>query len=142
VYLISENPDDKLAGPPSVINEHPPTLQEFVEVRNMGVNVIAPPMPVLLTTSANGKHILPSQYAERARQVGFDLISWTTERSGRIVENVLEGGDTFYYQTTLDALKNDGDILRTIDVLAQDVGIIGLFSDWPATTTFYANCLK
>jgi glycerophosphoryl diester phosphodiesterase len=27
-------------------------------------------------------------------------------------------------------------------VLAQDVGIIGLFSDWPATTTFYANCLK
>ena len=23
---------------------------------------------------------------------------------------------------------------------AQDVGIIGLFSDWPATTTFYANC--
>jgi glycerophosphoryl diester phosphodiesterase len=25
-------------------------------------------------------------------------------------------------------------------VLAQDVGIIGLFSDWPATTTFYANC--
>jgi glycerophosphoryl diester phosphodiesterase len=36
----------------------------------------------------------------------------------------------------------DGDILRTIDVLAQDVGIIGLFSDWPATTTFYANCLK
>jgi glycerophosphoryl diester phosphodiesterase len=58
------------------------------------------------------------------------------------MEDVLEGGDTFYYQTTLDALTNDGDILRTIDVLAQDVGIIGLFSDWPATTTFYANCLK
>ena len=29
----------------------------------------------------------------------------------------------------------------SIDVLARDVGIIGLFSDWPATTTFYANCL-
>ena len=142
VYLISENPADKLAGPPSVINENPPTLEEFVEVRNMGVNIIAPPMPVLFKTSANGKQIKPSQYAERARQAGFDLISWTTERSGRIVENVLEGGDTFYYQTTLDALTNDGDILRTIDVLAQDVGIIGLFSDWPATTTFYANCLK
>ncbi|MDF2782555.1 MAG: glpQ, partial [Geminicoccaceae bacterium] len=27
-----------------------------------------------------------------------------------------------------------------MDVLAQDVGIVGLFSDWPATTTFYANC--
>ena len=49
---------------------------------------------------------------------------------------------TFYYRTTLDALENDGDILRTIDVLAREVGIIGLFSDWPATTTFYANCLR
>jgi glycerophosphoryl diester phosphodiesterase len=142
VYLISENPTDKLAGPPNVINELPPTLEEFIEVRNMGVNIIAPPMPVLVTASANSKRITPSEYAQRARQAGFDLISWTTERSGRIVENVLEGGETFYYQTTLDALTNDGDILRTIDVLAQDVGIIGLFSDWPATTTFYANCLK
>ena len=142
VYLISENPQDKLAGVPSVINQHPPTLEEFVEVRNLGVNIIAPPMPVLLRTSANKHRIRPSQYAQRARQAGFDLISWTIERSGRIVEDVLEGGDSFYYQTTLEALNNDGDILRTIDVLAQDVGIIGLFSDWPATTTFYANCLK
>jgi glycerophosphoryl diester phosphodiesterase len=142
VYLISENPQDPLAGPVNVISEQPPTLEAFVAVRNQGVNIVAPPMPVLLTTSANGKHIKPSLYVERARQAGLDLISWTTERSGRIVENVLEGGDTFYYQTTLDALTNDGDILRTIDVLAQDVGIIGLFSDWPATTTFYANCLK
>jgi glycerophosphoryl diester phosphodiesterase len=142
VYLISENPQDPLAGPVNVISEQPPTLEAFVAVRNQGVNIVAPPMPVLLTTSANGKDIQPSLYAERARQAGLDLISWTTERSGRIVENVLEGGDTFYYQTTLDALTNDGDILRTIDVLAQDVGIIGLFSDWPATTTFYANCLK
>jgi glycerophosphoryl diester phosphodiesterase len=142
VYLISENPKDKLAGPPSDINQHPPTLQEFVEVRNMGVNIIAPPIPVLVQSSINNKSIKPSKYAERARQADFDLISWTTERSGRIVEDVLEGGNTFYYQTTLDALNNDGDILRTIDVLAQDVGVFGLFSDWPATTTFYANCLK
>jgi glycerophosphoryl diester phosphodiesterase len=98
-------------------------------------------MPVLLKASANQKRIIPSRYAQHARQAGFDLISWTTERSGRIVEDVLESED-FYYQTTLGALTNDGDIPRTIDVLAQDVGIIGLFSDWPATTTFYANCLK
>ena len=141
VYLISENPADKLAGPPSDINQNPPTLQEFVEVHTMGVNIIAPPMPVLLTTSENNR-IKPSRYAARAKEAGLDIISWTTERSGRIVEDVLEGDNTFYYQTTLDALNNDGDILRTIDVLAQEVGIIGLFSDWPATTTFYANCLK
>ncbi|KPP88624.1 MAG: hypothetical protein HLUCCA08_17710 [Rhodobacteraceae bacterium HLUCCA08] len=29
----------------------------------------------------------------------------------------------------------------TLDMLAQDVGVIGVFSDWPATTTFYANCM-
>jgi glycerophosphoryl diester phosphodiesterase len=142
VYLISENPQDKLAGRVSDIQQNPPTLEAFLEVRNIGVNIIAPPMPVLLKASADDTQITPSEYAKRARQAGFDLISWTTERSGRIVENVLEGGETFYYQTTLDAFNNDGDILRTIDVLAQDVGIIGLFSDWPATTTFYANCLK
>jgi glycerophosphoryl diester phosphodiesterase len=97
-------------------------------------------MPALLKTDASND-IVPSGYAVNARKAGLDIISWTTERSGRIVEDVLVGGGTFYYQTTLDALENDGDILRTIDVLAQEVGIIGLFSDWPATTTFYANCM-
>jgi glycerophosphoryl diester phosphodiesterase len=125
VYLISKDPADPLAGPPSDISLQPPTLEAFVEVRHLGVNIIAPPMPVLLQTSVSGWRIIPSLYAERARRVGFDLISWTVERSGRIMEDVLEGGGTFYYQTTLDALKNDGDILRTIDVLAQDVGIFG-----------------
>jgi len=47
---------------------------------------------------------------------------------------------SFYYQTTLDALENDGDVLGTLDVLAQKVEIIGIFSDWPATVTYYANC--
>jgi len=46
-----------------------------------------------------------------------------------------------YYQTTLDALHNDGDILVTLDVLARQVGIRGIFSDWSATVTYYANCM-
>ena len=45
-------------------------------------------------------------------------------------------------EASITVIRNDGDILRTIHVLAQEVGIIGLFSDWPATTTFYANCMK
>ena len=24
----------------------------------------------------------------------------------------------------------------------KDVGVLGVFSDWPATTTFYANCMN
>lgn len=128
-----------LDGFPTSLPNDPPTLQDLLALKQRGLNIIAPPMPALLTTA--GGDIVPSAYGKRAKQAGLDIISWTTERSGRIVEDVLEGGNTFYYQTTLDALSNDGDILRTIDVLAQDVGIIGLFSDWPATTTFYANCM-
>jgi len=29
----------------------------------------------------------------------------------------------------------------TLDVLAQQVGIEGIFSDWPATVTYYASCM-
>jgi glycerophosphoryl diester phosphodiesterase len=125
---------------PAVLSSNPPPLSEFKQLKKAGVNIVSPPMPALLTTDVDND-IVPSGYAKNARKAGLDIISWTAERSGRIVEDVLNGGQEFYYQTTLDALENDGDILRTIDVLAQDVGIIGLFSDWPATTTFYANCV-
>lgn len=38
-------------------------------------------------------------------------------------------------------INNDGDMLTVLDVLAKKVGIIGIFSDWPATVTYYANCM-
>ena len=136
VFLDGRNPSDMSANPPPV--------SEFQDLKNAGVNIVAPPMASLLKTDASN-NIVPSGYAINARQAGLDIISWTTERSGRIVEDVIptagNASPSFYYQTTVNALENDGDILRTIDVLAQDVGIIGLFSDWPATTTFYANCM-
>lgn len=121
--------------------DNPPPLKAFSDLNKEGLNIIAPPMPVLLTANDKGK-IKASTYAKRARRAGLDIITWTSERSGRIVEDVLEGGSTFYYQTTLDALRNDGDIMKTIDVLARDVGVIGIFSDWPATTSYYANCFR
>jgi glycerophosphoryl diester phosphodiesterase len=31
--------------------------------------------------------------------------------------------------------------MTVLDVLARDVGIRGIFSDWAATVTFYANCV-
>ncbi|MGH6636461.1 MAG: glycerophosphodiester phosphodiesterase family protein [Gammaproteobacteria bacterium] len=121
---------------PNVPSTWVPSMEEIV---TDGVKIIAPPMWVLLTVE-NSK-IVPSKYAKAAKAAGLDIITWTTERSGRIVEDVLIGGDTFYYQSTLDAISNDGDILVTLDVLAKDVGILGIFSDWPATVTYYANCM-
>jgi glycerophosphoryl diester phosphodiesterase len=127
------NPND-----PSTWN---PTMQQLVA---QGVRIIAPPMWVLLTVE-NGK-IVPLLYAREARKAGLDIITWTLERSGRIVQEVLPTKGTaspeFYYQATLDALHNDGDILVTLDVLARQVGILGIFSDWAATVSFYANCTK
>jgi glycerophosphoryl diester phosphodiesterase len=101
-------------------------------------------MWALLTLDAGGR-IGPSEYARNAKTADLQIITWTLERSGRIVEEVLPTRGTtspsFYYQTTLDALHNDGDILVTLDVLAKQVGILGIFSDWSATVSFYANCM-
>ncbi|MEL7312311.1 MAG: glycerophosphodiester phosphodiesterase family protein [Pseudomonadota bacterium] len=113
-------------------------LQDFLDRHEDGLNIIAPPMQILLTT--RNSRIVPSKYAKRAKRAGLDIISWTTERSGRVREEIIPANGAFYYDTTVDALANDGDILTQIDVLVQKVGIFGLFSDWPATTTFYANC--
>jgi hypothetical protein len=61
------------------------------------------------------------------------------ERPARLIDALDDGGG-WYYQTVTTAIDNDGDMLEVLDVLAQDVGI-GIFSDWPATVTFYANCM-
>jgi glycerophosphoryl diester phosphodiesterase len=63
-------------------------------------------------------------------------VTWSLERSG-----VLHAGDNgFYYQTINPAITRESDVLRVLDVLARDVGVRAVFSDWPATTSFYANC--
>ncbi len=99
-----------------------------------GVEIIAPPMWMLVTL--DGGQIVPSAYAKAAAAAGLDIITWTIERSGLLKD---KGG--FYYQSISDAIDNDGDMMVLLDVLAQDVGVIGIFSDWPATTTYYANCM-
>jgi glycerophosphoryl diester phosphodiesterase len=112
-----------------------PTMDELVD---MGVEIIAPPMWVLLTLNESGK-IIPSEYAMAAKEAGLDIITWTLERS------FLGNGataDTWYHQTTYEAIDNPGDKYQSLHVLAKDVGILGIFSDWPATVTYYANCMN
>lgn len=120
-----------------------PTAADLKGYAQQGIRIVAPPMWVLLS-AANGK-IVPSQYAKDAKAAGLGIITWTLERSGRIVEEVLPTKGTAspssYYQTTLDALVNDGDILTTLDVLAKQVGVLGVFSDWAGTVSYYASCM-
>jgi glycerophosphoryl diester phosphodiesterase len=120
-----------------------PTAQELKGYAAQGIRIVAPPTFALLTVE-NGQ-IVPSQYAKDVKAAGLGIITWTLERSGRIVEDVLptRGSESpsFYYQTTLDAITDDGDVMITLDVLAKKVGVLGVFSDWSGTVTYYASCM-
>ncbi|WP_341213368.1 glycerophosphodiester phosphodiesterase family protein [uncultured Limimaricola sp.] len=109
-----------------------PTMQELAD---MGVNYIAPPMWMLVTTDEAGE-IVPSAYAEEAKAAGLEIITWTLERSGPLAE-----GGGWYFQSVEQAIDDDGDTYAMLDALAQKVGVKGVFSDWPATVTYYANCM-
>ena len=106
----------------------------MAELKEQGVNYIAPPM-WMLVTAVDGE-IVPSPYTKEAKAAGLKLITWTLERSGP-----LGGGGGWYYQSIKNVTDSDGVMFELLDVLAQDVGIEGIFSDWPATVTYYANCM-
>jgi len=99
-----------------------------------GVKIIAPPMWALV--ALDGQQIVPSQYAITAKAAGLDIITWTLERSGPLAT-----GGGYYYQSVTPVINNDGDTYMMLDVLAKGVGVRGVFSDWPATTTYYASCM-
>jgi len=107
----------------------------MAEVAAQGVRIIAPPTWALVTLDA-GNRIVPSTYATAARDAGLDIITWTLERSGPLAT-----GGGYYYQSVTDAIDNDGDTFTLLDVLARKVGVRGIFSDWPATVTYYASCM-
>jgi glycerophosphoryl diester phosphodiesterase len=113
-----------------------PSAAELTGYKAQGINIVAPPIFALLTGDASG-NIAPSRYAMDAKAAGLDIITWTLERSGILAD----GNNGFYYQTFDAAIKKEGDMMRVLDVLNKQVGILGIFSDWPATVTFYANCV-
>lgn len=107
----------------------------MIDLASQGVKIVAPPMFALLKLDAR-RNIVPSEYAVAAKAAGLDIITWTLERSG-----FLNTGGGYYYQYITPVINNDGDMYVVLDALAQKVGIRGIFSDWPATVTYYANCM-
>ncbi|KDO27121.1 hypothetical protein SPRG_07832 [Saprolegnia parasitica CBS 223.65] len=112
-----------------------PNAAALAQLKTDGINTYAPPIWALLDKK-DGKFV-PSQTARDAKAAGLKLISWTLERSGVVA--ISHGG--WYYQTVNDLVNREGDVLEALDVLFRQVGISGLFSDWPATVTYYANCV-
>ncbi|MGR3494276.1 glycerophosphodiester phosphodiesterase family protein [Citreimonas sp.] len=129
VYLIDDSSIEGLDGMDASTWGFEPA-----ELKAQGVNYVAPAIPFLLTLNDAGE-MVPSELATALTEADIEIITWTLERSGP-----LANGGGWYYHTVTDAIDSDGDYFEVLDVLAQDVGVAGVFSDWPATTTFYANC--
>ena len=117
--------------------QNPETWKEdFAALKERGVNYLAPSMNMLVTHE--GDRIVPSAYAKAAKAAGLKLITWSLERSGPLAA---PGGGGWYYLSLNDIIHSDGQMYELVDVLAQDVGVVGIFSDWPATVSFYASCM-
>lgn len=143
IYWIENEPEfgrqavflDGRAGGGGLDPARPETISPSMEeLKALGVNYIAPPMWMLMTVEDGV--IVPSAYARAARAAGLEIIAWSFERSGS-----LTNGGVWYYQSVADVIDNDGQMYEVLDMLAQDVGIVGMFSDWPATVSYYASCM-
>jgi glycerophosphoryl diester phosphodiesterase len=130
VYL--EDRYEKLGLDPAKPETWKPSM---TELKAQGVAILGPPIYAMLTLNAKGE-IVPSEYAKAAKAAGLDLIGWSLERDGP-----LNKGGGFYHSTVKAAIDRDGDTLTVLDVLAKQVGVRAMFSDWPGTTTFYASCM-
>ena len=108
--------------------------QDFAAIKAAGVSYLAPSINMLVVAE-NGAYVA-SDYAKAAKEAGLTLITWTLERSGPLAT-----GGGWYFNSMTEATDRDGDYFEVLDVLAQDVGVVGVFSDWPATVTYYASCM-
>jgi glycerophosphoryl diester phosphodiesterase len=113
-----------------------PSFADLAGYKKQGINIWAPPTFALLALDGSN-NIVASSHARNAKKAGLDIITWTLERSGILAD----GNNGFYYQTIDPAISREGDVMRVIDVLAKDVGVLGIFSDWPATVSYYASCM-
>jgi glycerophosphoryl diester phosphodiesterase len=130
VYLDDVDPS---AGIP------PLTVAELNDLRRQGVRIFAPPIPALLAVDSSDQ-VVASQYARNIRAAGLDIITWSFERAD-LRRGAAFGGFYAAYDPEGRAIKKDSDMYLALDALAQDVGVVGIFSDWPATVSYYASCM-
>jgi glycerophosphoryl diester phosphodiesterase len=115
------------------------TLAELQDLKAKGIKIFSPPMWALLAVTNDGK-VVPSDYAKDIRAAGLEIITWTFERAD-LREGATKAGWYYMFDPEGKAIKKDSDMYKALDVLAKDVKILGIFSDWPATVTYYANCM-
>ena len=132
VYLDSIDPT--VAPPISRL-----TLAQLKQLRKDGVRIFAPPMWALLAVTDAGE-IVPSEYARDIQRAGLDIIAWTFERAD-LRQGASQAGWYYLFDPQGKAVKKDSDMYKALDVLAREVKIRGIFTDWAATVSYYANCM-
>lgn len=111
---------------------------ELERIKALGVRIVAPPIPALLAVEDG--QVVPSALARTLNEMGFDIITWSFERSD-LREGASKAGFYYAFDPAGEVIRKDSDMYIALDVLAQQVGVLGLFSDWPGTVTYYANCM-
>lgn len=87
------------------------------EIAARGINIVAPIYPMLIEQQ-NGT-LVASDYAKQLKDAGLDIITWSLERR-----------------------YTDYAELEVLNVLKTELAVLGVFADWPATVTFFDNCIK
>jgi glycerophosphoryl diester phosphodiesterase len=111
----------------------------FRELRAAGVRILAPTIPALL--SVEGNRVVPSALARELKAMGFELITWSFERAD-LRKGAASAGFYYDFDPTGAAIRKDSDMYKALDVLARDLKVIGIFSDWPETVSYYASCMN
>jgi glycerophosphoryl diester phosphodiesterase len=109
-----------------------------------GVKYVAPPMWRLVEPNPDaGKYgeydMQPSIYANLVKTTtNLKIITWTLNRAAP----PLGESDDWYWQTLENQGLNltEGSNFDLVHVLHSEVGVEGIFDDWPAVTAFYGNC--
>ncbi|WP_432464618.1 glycerophosphodiester phosphodiesterase family protein [Agarivorans sp. QJM3NY_33] len=114
-YWLANNSDYGQQG--VFLVSKPADVPSPSEIAAKGIKIVAP-IYTLLVEEQNGE-LQATDYAKELKAQGLDLITWSLERRY-----------TSYPE------------LAVLDVLKQQLGVIGVFSDWPATVTFYDNCTQ
>ncbi|GAD03045.1 glycerophosphodiester phosphodiesterase family protein [Agarivorans albus] len=87
------------------------------EIAAKNINIVAP-IYTALVEEQDGV-VVATDYAKQLKEAGLDLITWTIERK----------------YTSMHEFE-------VLNVLKKDLELVGVFSDWPATVTFFDNCIK
>jgi glycerophosphoryl diester phosphodiesterase len=129
VYLQEfDTPEDLAAG-----------MKNLSTARAAGVNIISPALPMLLAIGGpDNNTIVESEYSKAIKANGMDIIAWTFERSGPLA--TVKSREEYYFNTIANITHYDGQYFEVLDVLANQIGVKGLFTDWASTVTYFANC--